>query len=62
MNRQMDSRPTGDPYKGWQMVKSETCLETEILVKNPSPRFLVKNFKDSKKVKTRHAKMRLRDL
>ena len=62
LNRQIDSRPTGDPYKGWQMVKSEICLDAEILVKNPSPRFLGKNFQDSKKVKPSHAKTRLRDL
>ena len=44
------------------MVKSETRRDAEILVKNPSPRFLGKKFRDSEKVKTNHAKTRLRDL
>ena len=44
------------------MVKPETCREAEILVRNPSPRLFGKKFRDSKKVKTNHAKTRLRDL
>ena len=44
------------------MVKSETLRDAEILVRNPSPRLFVKKFRDSKKVKTNHAKTRLRDL
>ena len=48
--------------KGWRMVKSETRREAEILVRNPSPRLVGKKFQDSKKVKTNHAKTRLRDL
>ena len=48
--------------KGWRMVKSETHREAEILVRNPSPRPFGKKFQDSKKVKTNHAKTRLRDL
>ena len=47
---------------GWQMVKSETCRDAEILVRNPNPRLFDKKFRDSKKVKTNHAKTRLRDL
>ena len=43
------------------MVKSETRRDAEILVKNPSPRLFSKKFRDSKKVKTNHAKTRLRD-
>ena len=35
--------------------KSETCRDEEILVRNPSPRLFVKEFRDSKKVKTNHA-------
>ena len=49
-------------YKGWRMVKSETCRDAEILVRNPSPRLFGKKFRDSKKVNTNHAKTRLRDL
>ena len=48
--------------EGWQMVKSETHRDAEILVRNPSPRLFGKTFRDSKKVKTHHAKTRLRDL
>ena len=33
------------------MVKSETCRDAEILVKNPSPRPFGENFRDSKKWK-----------
>ena len=44
------------------MVKSETCRDAEILVRNSSPRLFGKKFRDSKKVKTNHAKTRLRDL
>ena len=42
------------------MVK--TRRDAEILVGNPSPRLFGKKFRDSKKVKKNHAKMRLRDL
>ena len=38
------------------MVKSETRRDAEILVRNPSPRPFGKKFRDSKKVKTNHAK------
>ena len=38
------------------MVKSETCRDVEILVRNPSPRLFGKKFRDSKKVKTNHAR------
>ena len=48
--------------KGWQIVKSETRRDAETLVRNPSPRLFGKKFRDSKKVKTNHAKTRLRDL
>ena len=44
------------------MVKSETRGDAETLVRNPSPRLFGKKFRDSKKVKTNHAKTRLRDL
>ena len=44
------------------MVKSETRRDPETLVRNPSPRLFGKKFRDSKKVKTNHAKTRLRDL
>ena len=44
------------------MVKSETRRVAETLVRNPSPRLFGKKFRDSKKVKTNHAKTRLRDL
>ena len=44
------------------MVKSEPRRDTEILVRNPSLRLFGKKFRDSKKVKTNHAKTRLRDL
>ena len=44
------------------MVKSETCRDAEILVRNSSPGLFGKKFRDSKKVKTNHAKTRLRDL
>ena len=53
-------RPKAD--EGWRMVKSETRRDAEILVRNPSPRLFGKKFRDSKKVKTNHAKTRLRDL
>ena len=48
--------------QGWRMVKSETRRDAETLVRNPSPRLFGKQFRDSKKVKTNHAKTRLRDL
>ena len=38
------------------MVKSETRRDTEILVRNPSPRLFGEKFRDSKKVKTNHKK------
>ena len=44
------------------MVKSETRRDAETLIRNPSPRLFGKKFRDSKKVKTNHAKMRLQDL
>jgi len=44
------------------MVKSEIRRDTEILVRNPSPRLFGEKFRDSKKVKTNHEKTRLRDL
>ena len=44
------------------MVKFETRRDAETLVRNPSPRLFGKKFRDSKKVKTNHAKTRLRDL
>ena len=49
-------------YQGWRMVKFKTRQDAEILVRNPSPRLFGKKFRDSKKVKTNHAKTRLRDL
>ena len=48
--------------QGWRIVKSETRRDAEILVRNPSPRLFGEKFRDSKKVKTNHAKTRLRDL
>ena len=48
--------------KGWRMVKSETHRDAETLVRNPSRRLFGKKFRDSKKVKTNHAKTRLPDL
>ena len=48
--------------EGWRMVKSETRRDAEILGRNPSPRLFGKKFRDSKQVKTNHAKTRLRDL
>ena len=51
-----------NPHEGWRMVKSETRRDAEILVRNLSPRLFGKKFRDSKKVKTNHAKTRLRDL
>ena len=48
--------------EGWRMVKSETRRDAETIVRNPSPRLFGKKFRDSKKVKTNHAKTRLRDL
>ena len=42
--------------KGWRMVKSETRRDAETLVRNPSPRLFGKKVRDSKKVKTNHAK------
>ena len=48
--------------KGWRMVKSETRQDAKTLVRNPSLRLFGKKFRDSKKVKTNHAKTRLRDL
>ena len=44
------------------MVKSETCRDADILVRNPSPRLFGEKFRDSKKVKTNHEKTRLWDL
>ena len=44
------------------MVKFKTCRDAEIVVINPSPRLFGKKFRDSKKVKTNHAKTRLQDL
>ena len=44
------------------MVKSETRRDAETLIRNPSPRLFGKKFRDSKKVKTNHAKTRLQDL
>ena len=44
------------------MVKSETCQDTEILVRNSTPKFFGKKFEDSKKVKTNRAETRLQDL
>ena len=44
------------------MVKSETHRDAETLVRNPSQRLFGKKFRDSKKVKTNHAKTRLPDL
>ena len=41
------------------MVKSETRRDTEILVRNPSPRLFGEKFRDSKKVKANHEKTRL---
>ena len=49
-------------FEGWRMVKSETRRDAEILVRNPSPRLFGKKFRDSKKVKTNHAKTRFQDL
>ena len=43
----------------WRMVKSETRRDTEILVRNPSPRLFGEKFRDSKKVKANHEKTRL---
>ena len=47
--------------RGQRMVKSETRRDDKILVRNPSPRLFGKKFRDSKKVKTNHAKTRHRD-
>ena len=44
------------------MVKSKTRRDAKILLRNPSPRLFSKKFRDSKKVKTNHAKTTLRDL
>ena len=57
----MGVRSPDDP-KGWRMVKSEIRRDAETLVRNPSPRLFDKKFRNSKKVKTNHAKTRLRDL
>ena len=54
------SLPSMNQQEGWRMVKSETRRDDEILVRNPSPRLLSEKFRDSKKVKTNHEKMRLR--
>ena len=54
-------RKKKNQMKGWRMVKSETRRDAEILVRNLSPRLFGKKFRDSKKVKTNHAKTRLRD-
>ena len=47
--------------RGWRMVKFGTRRDAEILVRNLTPRLFGKKFRDSKKVKTNHAKTRLRD-
>ena len=52
----------GRHHEGWQMVKSETRRDAEILIRNPSPRLFGETFRDSQKVKTNHEKTRLRDL
>ena len=44
------------------MIKSETRRDTEILVRNSTPRLFGKKFRESKKVKTNHAETRLQDL
>ena len=44
------------------MVKSETRRDAETIVRNLNPRLFGKKFRDSKKLKTNHAKTRLRDL
>ena len=44
------------------MVKSKTCRDAEILVRNLSPRLFGEKFWDSKKKKKNHEKMRLQDL
>ena len=51
-----DCRRICSDIKGWRMVKSETRLDAETLVRNPSPRLFGKKVRDSKKVKTNHAK------
>ena len=38
------------------MVKSKTRRDSEILVRNPSPRLFGEKFRDSKKVKANHEK------
>ena len=43
------------------MVNSQTRRDAKILIRNLSPRLCGKKFRDSKKVKTNHAKTRLRD-
>ena len=43
-------------------ILARTRLDTEILVKNPSPRLLGKKFWGSKQIKTSYAKTSLRDL
>ena len=44
------------------MVKSETRRDAKILFRNPSLKLFGKKFRESKKVRTNHAEMRLRDL
>ena len=51
--------PSFNPQVG---VANSKIRDAEILVRNPSPRLFGKKFWDSKKVKTNHAKTRLRDL
>ena len=59
---QLSVNPIQTLKKGWRMVKSETRRDTEILVRNSTPRLFGKKFQDSKKVKTNHAETRLQDL
>ena len=59
---QLSVNPIHTLKKGWRMVKSETRRDTEILVRNSTPRLFGKKFQDSKKVKTNHAETRLQDL
>ena len=58
---QLSVNPIQTLKKGWRMVKSETRRDTEILVRNSTPRLFGKKFQDSKKVKTNHAETRLQD-
>ena len=58
---QLSVNPIHTLKKGWRMVKSETRRDTEILVRNSTPRLFGKKFQDSKKVKTNHTETRLQD-